>query len=107
MMAKISRGCGMEKIRVALTLSLFGLASALPNQALAAETLAVTVDQATVIKLPEKVATIVVGNPLIADVAVQSGGPGGGTRQGYGSTNLIPPDRTGAGLEERSVLGRG
>ena len=107
MMAKISRGCGMEKIRVALTLSLFGLASALPNQALAAETLAVTVDQATVIKLPEKVATIVVGNPLIADVAVQSGGLVVVTGKGYGSTNLIALDRTGAVLMERSVVVRG
>ncbi len=107
MMAKISRGCGIEKIRIALALSLFGLTFALPNQALAAETLAVTVDQATIMKLPEKVATIVVGNPLIADVAVQSGGLVVVTGKGYGSTNLIALDRTGAVLMERSVVVRG
>ena len=107
MMAKISRGCGIEKIRIALALSLFGLAFALPNQALAEEALAVTVDQATVMKLPEKVATIVVGNPLIADVAVQSGGLVVVTGKGYGSTNLIALDRTGAVLMERSVVVRG
>jgi Flp pilus assembly secretin CpaC len=107
MMAKISRGCGIEKIRIALALSLFGLAFALPNQALTAETLAVTLDQATVMKLPEKVATIVVGNPLIADVAVQSGGLVVVTGKGYGSTNLIALDRTGAVLMERSVVVRG
>jgi Flp pilus assembly secretin CpaC len=107
MMAKISRGCGFEKIRSALALCLFGVAFALPNPASAAETLAVTVDQATVMKLPEKVATIVVGNPLIADVAVQSGGLVVITGKGYGSTNLIALDRTGAVLMERSVVVRG
>ena len=109
MMAKISRGCGNEIIRVALALSLFGfgLTFALPDRALAAETLAVTVDQATVMKLPEKVATIVIGNPLIADVAVQSGGLVVVTGKGYGSTNLIVLDRTGAVLMERSVVVRG
>src|SRR5882757_682289 len=107
MMAKISRGCGMEKIRTALAVSLFGLAFALPNQALAAETLAVTVDQATVMKLPEKVATIVVGNPLIADIAVQSGGLVVVTGKGYGSTNLLALDRGGAVLMERSIVVRG
>jgi Flp pilus assembly secretin CpaC len=78
-----------------------------PSRALAADTLAVMVDQATVMKLPEKVATIVVGNPLIADVAVQSGGLVVVTGKGYGSTNLIVLDRAGAVLMERSVVVRG
>jgi Flp pilus assembly secretin CpaC len=107
MLAKISRGRAQEKRGIALALCLFGSALALPNQAAAAETLAVTVDQATVMKLPEKVATIVVGNPLIADVAVQSGGLVVVTGKGYGSTNLIALDRSGAVLMERSVLVRG
>jgi Flp pilus assembly secretin CpaC len=107
MMAKINGGCGIKKIRVALALCLFGLAFALLNPASAAETLAVTVDQATIMKLPEKVATIVVGNPLIADVAVQSGGLVVITGKGFGSTNLIVLDRTGAVLMERSVVVRG
>ena len=47
-------------------------------------------------KLPEKVSTIVVGNPLIADVAVQSGGLVVVTGKGYGTTNLIVLDRAGA-----------
>ena len=33
-----------------------------------------TLDQAQMIKLPEGVATMVVGNPLIADISIQSGG---------------------------------
>jgi Flp pilus assembly secretin CpaC len=107
MMAKISPGCASEKICVAFALCLLGLACAGPGDASAAETLAVTVDQATVMKLPEKVSTIVVGNPLIADVAVQSSGLVVVTGKGYGSTNLIALDRTGAVLMERSVVVRG
>jgi Flp pilus assembly secretin CpaC len=106
-MTKFSRRCGREKIRIALVLCLLGSAIAVPNPALAADTLTVTVDQATVMKLPERVATIVVGNPLIADVAVQSGGLVVVTGKGYGSTNLIVLDRAGAVLTERSIIVRG
>jgi Flp pilus assembly secretin CpaC len=107
MMAKTSRGRVIEKMRMAFAAYLFGMAFAAPNQASAADTLTVTVDQATIMKLPEKVATIVVGNPLIADVAVQSGGLVVVTGKGYGSTNLIVLDRAGAVLMERSVVVRG
>jgi Flp pilus assembly secretin CpaC len=58
-------------------------------------------------KLPEKVSTIVVGNPLIADVAVQSGGLVVVTGKGYGTTNLIVLDRAGSVLMERSIVVRG
>jgi len=40
----------------------------------AADSILVNVDQAKLVKLPSKVATIVVGNPLIADVTLQNGG---------------------------------
>jgi Flp pilus assembly secretin CpaC len=103
-MMRISRGCGFQQCRIAFALCLSGLTFLLPNQASAAETLVVTVDQASVMKLPEKVATIVVGNPLIADVAVQSGGLVVVTGKGYGSTNLIALDRAGTVLMERSVV---
>ena len=49
---------------------------ALPAAGLAeptADTIAVNVDQAKLVRLPGKVATIVVGNPLIADVTLQPG----------------------------------
>ena len=67
------------------------------------ESVAVVVDQARVIKLPERVATIVVGNPLIADVTLQPGGMVVVTGKGYGSTNMIALDRTGAVLADRSI----
>jgi Flp pilus assembly secretin CpaC len=72
----------------------------------AADTISVTLDRATLFKLPEKVSTIVIGNPLIADIAVQSGGLVVVTGKGYGSTNLIVLDRAGAVLMERSIVVR-
>ena len=76
----------------------------LPRAALAADSLNIVLDQATLMKLPDKVATIVVGNPLIADVAVQSGGLVVVTGKGFGATNLIVLDRTGTVLMERSIV---
>jgi len=64
---------------------------------------AVVVDQAKVVKLPDKVATIVVGNPLIADVTLQPGGTVVVTGKGYGSTNMIAMDRAGGVLADRSI----
>ncbi len=67
------------------------------------EPVAVVVDQARIIKLPEKVSTIVVGNPLIADVTLQPGGMVIVTGKGYGSTNMIAMDRAGSVLADRSI----
>jgi Flp pilus assembly secretin CpaC len=57
-----------------------------------ADTIAVNVDQAKLVRLPGKVATIVVGNPLIADVTLQPGGMIVVTGKGYGATNFIGLD---------------
>jgi Flp pilus assembly secretin CpaC len=84
---------------VALGLLFVPLAAPSP----AAESIAVVVDQAKLIKLPEKVATIVVGNPLIADVSLQPGGTMVVTGKGYGTTNVIALDRQGAVLTDRMV----
>jgi hypothetical protein len=68
-----------------------------------ANTIAVNVDQARLVKLPARVATIVVGNPLIADVALQAGGILVVTGKGYGATNFIAMDRTGEVLVDRQI----
>lgn len=73
------------------------------SSASAADAIDVVLDQARLIKLPERVATIVVGNPLIADVTIQAGGTMVLTGKGYGVTNLIALDRAGAVLMERTV----
>ena len=68
-----------------------------------ADTIAVSVDQARLVKLPARVATIVVGNPLIADVALQAGGVIVVTGKGYGATNFIAMDRSGEVLVDRLI----
>ncbi|MGY8663279.1 pilus assembly protein N-terminal domain-containing protein [Bradyrhizobium sp. UFLA05-109] len=67
------------------------------------DAIAVNVDQAKLVKLPGKVATIVVGNPLIADVTLQPGGMIVVTGKGYGATNFIALDRGGEILVDRQI----
>ena len=67
------------------------------------DTIAVSVDQAKLVRLPGKVATIVVGNPLIADVTLQPGGMIVVTGKGYGATNFIALDRAGEILVDRQI----
>ncbi|MBV9457989.1 MAG: pilus assembly protein N-terminal domain-containing protein [Bradyrhizobium sp.] len=65
--------------------------------------IAVNVDQAKLVKLPARVATIVVGNPMIADVTLQNGGILVVTGKGYGATNFIAMDRTGQILMDQQI----
>jgi Flp pilus assembly secretin CpaC len=68
-----------------------------------ADPIAVNVDQAKLVKVPARVATIVVGNPLIADVALQAGGVIVVTGKGYGATNFMAVDRGGEVLVDRVI----
>ena len=68
-----------------------------------ADTITVHVDAAQIMKLPEKVSTIVIGNPLIADAALQSGGILVVTGKGFGSTNMLALDRTGRVVMDKTV----
>lgn len=68
-----------------------------------ADTIDVNVDQARVMRLPERVATIVIGNPLIADATLQSGGIVVLTGKGYGMTNMLALDRSGKVIMDRTV----
>ena len=87
-----------------LALALTGAAAAteMPAAPTAADMvthgLTVTMDQARVVRLPARVATLVIGNPLIADAAVQNGGLMVLTGKGIGSTNLIALDARGEQL---------
>ncbi len=66
--------------------------------------LAVTVDRAKVIRLPEATRTVVIGNPAIADVAVQRSGIVVITGKSYGETNLIALDAGGNMLAETALV---
>src|ERR1700719_1252996 len=67
------------------------------------DAIAVNVDPAKLVNLPTRVATIVVGNPLIADVTLQTGGILVVTGKGYGATNFIAMDRSGEVLVDRII----
>ena len=75
-------------------------AAALPVRA---DTVSVNVDQARVMRLPEKVATVVIGNPLIADATLQSGGIVVLTGKGYGETNMLALDRGGKIIMDKTI----
>ena len=68
-----------------------------------AEPIVVFLDQARIMQLPERAATVVVGNPLIADLSIQPGGLAVITGKGYGATNFVVLDRHGAVLTEHFV----
>lgn len=107
MIAKFGRTGRSGAIRYGLAaiLAVFSMTFALA--APGAEPVQVVLDQATILKLPEGTSTVIVGNPLIADVAVQAGGLLVVTGKGYGATNLLALDRSGAKLMERELQVRG
>ncbi len=94
-------------LRPVRTSSIVGFAFALGLAALAAPTNAadinVILDHDGLVKLPEKVATVVIGNPLIVGTSLQPGGLMVLTGKGYGSTNIIALDRSGAVLMEKTI----
>ncbi|TGD98599.1 pilus assembly protein N-terminal domain-containing protein [Methylobacterium nonmethylotrophicum] len=68
-----------------------------------AATVTVSVDNAKVIRLPERTATVIVGNPIIADVSLQRNGIVVLTGKSFGSTNLIALDASGTMLAESAI----
>ena len=84
---------------VAMALFLTATASAVR----ADDTIVVHLDEARVIKLPDRASTVVVGNPLIADLSVQPGGVAVVTGKSYGATNFVIMDKSGAVLTEHTV----
>ncbi len=76
---------------------------AIASPAPAAEPIVVELDQARIMKLPDRAATIVIGNPLIADISLQHNGVAVITGKGYGATNIIAVDRVGTVLMEKTI----
>jgi Pilus formation protein N terminal region len=91
----------------ATAMALMAAAVLQADRATASDAIEVVLDQAQIIKLPDRVGTIVVGNPLIADISVQSGGLLIVTGKGYGRTNIIVLDRGGNVLVEKTVQVKG
>jgi len=77
-----------------------------PAAALAEETndFVVQYDQVRLLRLEEKAASVIVGNPSIADVAIQNGKLLAITGKTFGVTNLIILDRAGRVMMNRRLL---
>lgn len=65
--------------------------------------LTVLVDRAKVIRLPEKAQTVIIGNPGVADIAIQKNGIVVLTGKSFGVTNFIAVDSAGNQIAESKV----
>ena len=101
-MASSFRSRGFLLIALAIGLGSFGIIS---PPAVAAD-IVVNPDEDLLVKLPPRVATIVVGNPLMVDVSLAARGFMVITAKSYGETNLIFLDRAGTVLMEPTILVR-
>lgn len=82
-----------------------GAAATAPGAGIAVDNGAfvVHVDHAKVVRLPERTQTVIVGNPIIADVTVQRNGILVVTGKSFGTTNMIALDGAGALLAESMI----
>jgi hypothetical protein len=85
-----------------------GLVAAAPgiaaNAPAANDILEVTVDQAKVTLLPDGTVTLVIGNPIVADVTMLKGsGAMVLTGKGFGETNMIALDKDGKVIDEKTI----
>jgi Flp pilus assembly secretin CpaC len=87
-------------------LSSLGLAGAQTavGAAAAPEVLNVILDQAKIARIPDGTLTLVIGNPIVADVTMLKGsGAMVVTGKGFGETNLIALDAQGNVLDEKTI----
>jgi len=93
-------------VRRSLAAALALLASSIfvaPGHASEPDQIAVQLDQAKLLKLPNGTETIIVGNPAIADVSVQRNGVLVITGRAPGRTNFIALDSSGTIISESMV----
>lgn len=77
---------------------------AAPPDSATPSSMTVHIDHAEIMKLPDRTATVIIGNPLIADANVQQGGFAVVTPKSYGGTNIIALDKSGATLLEQQIM---
>lgn len=69
-----------------------------------ASDLIVKYDQSQILRLPRPVAQIIIGNPTIADVAIQSSQLLVVTGKSFGITNIIALDQAGYVIQDQRVM---
>jgi hypothetical protein len=98
---------GVMKLRPLYWLAVILSVATIASRANADPLIFVEFDQAKIIKIPDRTATIVVGDPFIADVSIQPGGIAVITGKSFGDTNIVVLDKSGAVLNEQNVRVRG
>ncbi|PZU60874.1 MAG: pilus assembly protein CpaC [Brevundimonas sp.] len=96
----------MSRLPVLLSaLALIAVPAVAPGVALAqANTLSIEIDRASRVQLPGAAASVIVGNPQIADVSVVDANTLFITGKGYGVTEVIAVDAIGRTLFQREVV---
>ena len=92
-----------RRLGSALAAAAMAVLCAVPSAYGESEGITVVLDRAKLVKLPDRIASLVIGNPLIADATLQAGGTMVLTGKGYGATNLMALDRHGKVLMETTV----
>ena len=95
---------GLFCLSYVLALLATGAASPVKAQNAAVNDVIVLIDQASLVRLDRTAAEIVVGNPSIADVSVQSGKVLIITGKSFGETNLIVIDADGKMITNRRLV---
>jgi hypothetical protein len=94
---------GLAALRPLFWLAAILTVATVASRAIAAEPVIVRLDEARILKLPDRATTVVIGNPLIADLAIQPGGLAVITGKSFGATNFIIMDKSGAVLTEQNI----
>jgi len=107
MMAMSLRRRTLACLSVSLVVGLLALVTTTPavrsEPGVESDVLTLKVDRAKLLKLPGGIATLVIGNPLIADATLQPSGNVILTGKGYGATNFMALDRKGDVLFEKTL----
>lgn len=86
-----------------LAVALAGCLAAVPDREAAAQDITVNVDEARLVPIGRPTAEVIIGNPSVADVAVQSGRLLVITGKSFGLTNLVALDAQGREILHRKV----
>ena len=88
----------------AITSALLAAAALFTPRAAHASDLVVRYDQSQLIRLPRPAAEVIIGNPSIADVAIQGGNLLAVTGKSYGVTNIIALDAQRNVIQDQRVV---
>ena len=93
-----------QRVRSAFAASVLFAAAALTPQVARASDLVVRYDQSQLIRLPRPAAEVIIGNPSIADVAIQGGNLLAVTGKSFGVTNIIALDAQRNVIQDQRIV---